>query len=159
STRPLDFSGDDGGHYTRRFGDKTSRPLQAVIIASLGSCDVQEAALVFRFEFLEALARLESFAGFWIRLAGNRRQEIDLAVPGRPKTSNPFLWPRIKQCHVEPKTSGFDRSAPASFYELQRSKWVISHSFDLQTTQRQNLWIRDDEWINLRFNSRMLSQN
>ncbi|CAN0847433.1 hypothetical protein LINGRAHAP2_LOCUS4972, partial [Linum grandiflorum] len=43
------------------------------------------------------------------------------------------------------------------FYELQRSKWVISHSFDLQTTHRQNLWIRDDEWINLRFNSGMLS--
>ncbi|CAN0883923.1 hypothetical protein LINGRAHAP2_LOCUS14680, partial [Linum grandiflorum] len=47
--------------------------------------------------------------------------------------------------------------APGSFYELQRSKWVISHSFDLQTTHRQNLWIRDDEWINLRFNSGMLS--
>ncbi|CAN1238314.1 hypothetical protein LINGRAPRIM_LOCUS2080, partial [Linum grandiflorum] len=39
----------------------------------------------------------------------------------------------------------------------QRSKWVISHSFDLQTTHRQNLWTRDGEWINLRFNSGMLS--
>ncbi|CAN0925432.1 hypothetical protein LINGRAHAP2_LOCUS34752, partial [Linum grandiflorum] len=33
----------------------------------------------------------------------------------------------------------------------------ISHSFDLQTTHRHNLWIRDGERINLRFNSRMLS--
>ncbi|CAN0846895.1 hypothetical protein LINGRAHAP2_LOCUS4683 [Linum grandiflorum] len=46
---------------------------------------------------------------------------------------------------------------PRSFCELQRSKWVISHSFDLQTTHRQNLWIRDGEWINLRFNSGMSS--
>ncbi|CAN0904181.1 hypothetical protein LINGRAHAP2_LOCUS22943, partial [Linum grandiflorum] len=46
---------------------------------------------------------------------------------------------------------------PGSFYELQRSKRVISHSFDLQTTHRQNLWIRDDEWISIRFNSGMLS--
>ncbi|CAN0917687.1 hypothetical protein LINGRAHAP2_LOCUS30456 [Linum grandiflorum] len=46
-----------------------------------------------------------------------------------------------EQCHVDPRTYGFDNSAPGSLYELQRSKWVISHSFDHQTTHRQNLFV------------------